>query len=64
MTKKSAYEVIDNFLDKEHFDIIKNALTSDDMNWFYRDNLTSEDESGMCYFTHNFFYKNTIYKVC
>lgn len=60
MTKKSAYEVIDNFLDKEYFNTIKNVLTSDDMNWFYRDNLTSADESGACYFTHNFFYKNTI----
>jgi hypothetical protein len=60
MTEQSKYEVIDNFLDKEYFDTIKNALTSDDMNWFYRDNLTSDDENGMCYFTHNFFSKNTI----
>lgn len=61
MTEKSEYEVIDNFLDKEYFDTIKNALTSLDMNWFYRDNMTSDDENGMCYFTHNFFLKNTIY---
>ena len=61
MTKKLAYEVIDNFLDKEYFDTLKTALTSDDISWFYRDNLTSNnDESGMFYFTHNFFYKNTI----
>lgn len=60
MTKKLAYEVIDNFLDKEYFDAVKTALTSGDINWFYRDNLTSNNESGMCYFTHNFFYKNTI----
>ena len=61
MTKKLAYEVIDNFLDKEYFDAIKTALTSDDISWFYRDNLTSNnDESGMFYFTHNFFYNNTV----
>ena len=60
MTEKSEYEVIDNFLDKEYFDTIKNTLTSLDMNWFYRDNMTSDDEHGMCYFTHNFFSKNTI----
>ena len=55
------YEVIDNFLDKEYFDAIKTALTSDDISWFYRDNLTSNnDESGMFYFTHNFFYNNTV----
>ena len=61
MTEQSKYEVIDNFLDKEYFDTIKNTLASDDMNWFYRDNLTLDDENGMCYFTHNFFLKNTIY---
>jgi hypothetical protein len=61
MTEKLEYEVIDNFLDKEHFDTIKNTLTSFDMHWFYRDNMTSDDENGMCYFTHNFFLKNTIY---
>jgi hypothetical protein len=60
MTEKSPYEVIDNFLDKEYFDTLKNTLTSLDMNWFYRDNMTSDDENGMCYFTHNFFLKNTI----
>jgi hypothetical protein len=60
MTEKSQYEVIDNFLDKEYFDTLKNTLTSLDMNWFYRDNMTSDDENGMCYFTHNFFLKNTI----
>jgi hypothetical protein len=61
MTEKSQYEVIDNFLDKEYFDTIKNTLTSLDMNWFYRDNMTSDDENGMCYFTHNFFLKNHVY---
>ncbi|ATV46289.1 hypothetical protein [Lake Baikal phage Baikal-20-5m-C28] len=61
MSETSNYEVIDNFLDKEHFDTIKNTLTSLDMNWFYRDNMTSDDENGMCYFTHNFFIKNAIY---
>lgn len=61
MTKKSEYEVIDNFLDKEYFDTIKNTLTSLDMNWFYRDNMTSkDDEHGMCYFTHNFFINNHV----
>jgi hypothetical protein len=60
MTEKLEYQVIDNFLDKEYFDTIKNTLASFDMNWFYRDNLTSDDENGMCYFTHNFFSKNTI----
>jgi hypothetical protein len=61
MTEKSQYEVIDNFLDKEYFDTIKNTVTSLDMNWFYRDNMTSDDENGMCYFTHNFFLKNHVY---
>jgi hypothetical protein len=61
MTEKSQYEVIDNFLDKEYFDTLKNTLTSLDMNWFYRDNMTSDDENGMCYFTHNFFLKNHVY---
>tara|TARA_B110000977_G_scaffold53202_1_gene72318 strand:+ start:860 stop:1369 length:510 start_codon:yes stop_codon:yes gene_type:complete len=61
MTEKLEYEVIDNFLDKAHFDTIKNTLTSFDMPWFYRDNMTSDDENGMCYFTHNFFLKNIIY---
>jgi hypothetical protein len=61
MTETSKYEVIDNFLDKEYFDTIKNTLTSLDMNWFYRDNMTSDDEHGMCYFTHNFFLKNHVY---
>ncbi len=61
MTEKSEYEVIDNFLDKEYFDTIKNTLTSLDMNWFYRDNMTSDDEHGACYFTHNFFLNNRVY---
>ena len=60
MTEQSKYEVIDNFLDKEYFDTIKNTLESDDINWFYRDNLTSDDENGMCYFTHNFLSMYTI----
>ena len=61
MTEKSEYEVIDNFLDKEYFDTIKNTLTSLDINWFYRDNMTSDDEHGACYFTHNFFLNNRVY---
>ena len=61
MTEKLKYEVIDNFLDKEYFDTIKNTLTSLDINWFYRDNMTSDDEHGMCYFTHNFFLNNHVY---
>jgi hypothetical protein len=61
MTEKSEYQVIDNFLDQEYFDTIKNTLTSLDMNWFYRDNMTTDDEHGMCYFTHNFFLKNVVY---
>jgi hypothetical protein len=61
VTEKSEYEVIDNFLDKEYFDTIKNTLTSLDMNWFYRDNMTSDDEHGACYFTHNFFLNNRVY---
>lgn len=61
MAEKPEYQVIDNFLDKEYFDKIQNTLTSLDMNWFYRDNMTSDDENGMCYFTHNFFLKNVVY---
>ena len=60
MVKKQKYEVINNFLDKDYFNNIKNILESQDLNWFYRENMTNNNND-MCYFTHNFFLKNIIY---
>ena len=58
MAKKSKYKIIDNFLDKESFYKIKNILESPDINWFYREHMTSND---MCYFSHSFFKDNVIH---
>jgi hypothetical protein len=49
------YKVIDNFLDKEFFNSFKNLLFSSDINWFWKNHMTEEDNY---FFNHCFYIDN------
>jgi hypothetical protein len=49
-----AIQIIDDFLERDDFIIIKNALMGDEITWFYNDSV-SDLNDGECYFTHRFF---------
>ena len=53
------YKVIDNFLDAEDFDYIKNFILSDSFNWYYQDKVVTEKEKiekkESLYYCHLFF---------
>ena len=57
------FKVVDNFLDKEYFEEILNAVSSDEFPWYYNDNITDENDlKDRFYFTHNFYNDLTKYK--
>ena len=52
-------KVIDNFLDKDYFNKIKDIILSDNFSWYYNDSITSKnDPKHFFYFTHNFYNEN------
>jgi hypothetical protein len=53
MTNK--HKIINNFLPTENFIKFKNLLLSEDFPWFYKENMTNNDE---CFFNHCFYNYN------
>lgn len=55
------YEVIDNFLNKENFNNIKNVLESHDFPWYLQKQINpNHDKDDLnCYFTHMLFDQTT-----
>ena len=54
-------EIIDNFLDKQSFQIIKNTMVTADFPWFYSDKKTAAytfDDNFQ--FVHNFYLNNSV----
>jgi hypothetical protein len=54
------YKIIDNFLPKENFNIIKNLLFHSNLNWFYKpdvNTLNVDSPNMMFYFVHVFYNK-------
>ena len=52
------FKVIDNFLDEEYFNEIKNTLLDPDFPWFYNDFISDKnDPQNYYYFTHVFYHK-------
>ena len=49
-----AIQIIDNFLDKEVFNNIKNIILGDNFPWYYNDFMT-KDPDNKFYFTHTFY---------
>ena len=45
MSEKINFKIIDNFLSKEDFDIIKNTIYSKHFPWFYFPNITWADKN-------------------
>ena len=54
MEFRMAIQVIDNFLDKENFNNIKNVIMGDNFPWYYNDFMT-RDLDNKFYFTHTFY---------
>ena len=49
-----AIQIIDNFLERNDFMIIKNALMGDEIPWFYNDCVSDIGDKEL-YFTHRFY---------
>jgi hypothetical protein len=52
------YEVIDNYLPQEQFEVIKNIMMGSDLPWYYNPNVVQPNEDkyvNSMYFTHTFF---------
>ena len=49
-----AIQVIDNFLERDDFMFVKDALMGDEIPWFYND-CVSDMGDKECYFTHRFY---------
>ena len=51
------YKIIDNFLEKEEFDKLKNFMFGRDIVWFYTDTLNYEQDNKSLhtYLEHHFF---------
>ncbi len=54
MESRMAIQVIDNFLEKEVFNNIKNIILGDHFPWYYNDFMT-RDPDNKFYFTHTFY---------
>ena len=54
MEFRMAIQVIDNFLEKEVFNNIKNIILGDNFPWYYNDFMT-RDPDNKFYFTHTFY---------
>ena len=51
------YEIIDNALNQEDFNRIKNAMMSNQWPWYYSEDVALPNEkAGYAYFIHHFFY--------
>jgi hypothetical protein len=57
------YEIIDNFLPKENFNIIKNLIFGPRFNWFYRPdvNISGVDSPNMVFYFQHLFYNKVPY---
>ena len=55
--KKEDYKVIDNFLSKENFNKIKEAMIGSNFPWYFNSNVSDKNSNDGIYFTHNFFNK-------
>ncbi len=56
--EKIKYKVIDNFLPKEKFNIIKNLMMGPNFPWYYQHNITNlniETKNNLFYMTHMFY---------
>lgn len=54
------FKVIDNFLDEQYFNELKNLLISFEFPWFYNDFISDKnDPKHYYYFTHIFYYNNS-----
>jgi hypothetical protein len=55
------YEVIDNFLDKDSFNYIKNTIEADNFPWFWNNQVTFLDSNcSPYYFTHVLYNNNMV----
>lgn len=54
---KVKYKIVDNFLDKESFLNLKNAMLSNNFEWHYNDNVSTIEDKDNFYFIH-YFYNN------
>ena len=56
---KLKYKVVDNFLPKENFNIIKNLIFNSNFNWFYSPDVNSNgiDSPNMLFYFSHLFYK-------
>ena len=54
------YQVVDNFLPKEEFDLIKNVLISNTFPWYYNSFVTDDKDTTNFYFSHSFFEESKI----
>ena len=59
-----AYEIVDNFLDKTHFTLVKNFIESSDISWYWNQNVAFKDSNDAYYFTHTFYENNSIKSEC
>ncbi len=61
------YEIIDNFLSKKEFTLLKKEILSSAVWWDYSESINDNDESDMKifnrYFTHHFLYNNSYSKT-
>ena len=57
---KDDYEVIDNFLEKQDFESIKNLIMGPDFPWYYRDGVVKKenDKKDQFQFSHLFYTNN------
>ena len=54
MELRMAIQIIDNFLERNDFMFIKNALMGDEIPWFYNDSVSDIGDK-QSYFTHRFY---------
>ena len=54
------FKVVDNFLDKDYFNEIKNFILSEEFPWYYNNGISSEnDPKDFYYFTHIFYIEDS-----
>ena len=54
------FKVVDNFLDKDYFNQIKNFILSEEFPWYYNDRISNKnDPKDFYYFTHIFYIENS-----
>lgn len=60
-SKMIDYKVVDNFLDKEYFNTLKNNITGSEFPWFYQYKLNDQQDDNdkdLCYYFAHTFYRN------